>query len=99
MHERLSRLEERAAKRRLLARDAMLETDLKKLTAPDFTVSLRAGAPSLGSLDVGQIPEAYWEPQPPRLKRQELLSDLKRGEMIPGALLANPEPVLSVRSS
>ena len=99
MQARLGRIEERAAKRRQLARDAMLETDLKKLTAPDFTASLRAGMPSLAVLNDKQIPETYWEPQPARLKRQELLAELKRGSAIPGVGLSNAEPVLSVRSS
>ena len=99
MQMRLGRIEDRAAKRRQLARDAMLETDLKKLTAPDFTASLRAGTPSLAILDDKQIPDAYWEPQPARLKRQELLAELKRGSAISGVQLSNAEPVLSVRSS
>jgi Siphovirus Gp157 len=99
MQERLSRLENRAAKRRLIARDAMLETGIKKLTAPDFTVSLRAGAPALFVIDEGLIPETYWEPQPQRLKRQDVLADLKRGNAVPGVQLSNPEPILSVRSS
>ena len=34
----------------------------------------------------------------PRLKRQELLSELKEGADIEGVALSNPEPVLSVRT-
>ena len=44
---RLRRLSERADARRQIARDAMLEVDLKKITAPDFTVSVRPGTPAL----------------------------------------------------
>jgi hypothetical protein len=98
MQERFARLEDRASKRRQIARDVMLETEIKKLTAPDFTVSLRPGAPSLVVFDEAAIPEAFWEPQAPRLNRLELLAELKQGNAIAGAQLSNPEPVLSVRT-
>src|SRR5271169_3097403 len=98
MQDRLARLDERAAKRRHIARDVMSETELKKITAPDFTVSLRPGTPSLVVVDEAAIPEAFWEPQAPRLKRQELVVELKQGRAVQGAILSNPEPVLSVRS-
>ena len=42
MQDRLDRLQDRAAKRRQIAKDAMIEVDLKKITAPDFTASIRA---------------------------------------------------------
>jgi hypothetical protein len=98
MHERLVRLEERASKRRQIARDVMAETEIKKITAPDFTVSVRPGTPSLVVIDEAVIPEAFWEPQAPRLKRQELVIELKQGRAVQGAELSNPEPILSVRS-
>ena len=98
MQERLARLEERARKRRQIARDAMLETGVNKVMTPDFTVSLRPGTPALVVLDEAVIPHAFWEPQAPRLKRQELVIELKQGRAVQGAELSNPEPVLSVRS-
>ncbi len=98
MQDRLVRFEERAANRRHIARDVMLEAEIKKITAPDFTVSLRPGTPSLVVVDEALIPAAYWLPQPPRLNRQDLVVELKQGGAVPGAELSNPEPVLSVRS-
>lgn len=98
MQGRLGRLQDRASKRRQIARDVMLDLDLKKLTAPDFTASVRAGMPSLMVIDEAAIPKIYWEPREPRLNRQELVSDLKQGTEITGVSLSNPEPVLSVRT-
>src|ERR1039457_289160 len=47
MQDRLTRLQDRASKRRQIAKDVMVELDLKKLNAPDFTASIREGIPSL----------------------------------------------------
>src|SRR6202142_4552227 len=44
---RLQRLTERGAERRRIARDAMVEVDIKKFAAPDFTVSGGPGQPSI----------------------------------------------------
>ena len=98
MQERLDRLQDRASKRRQIAKDVMVELDLKKIIAPDFTVSIRPGMPSLLVLDEAAVPSIYWEARDPRLKRQELLSELKDGADITGVTLSNPEPVLSVRT-
>ena len=98
MKERLSRLEARAVKKRELAIEGMSEAGLRKIEQPDFTASARNGPPSLLVFADDQIPESYWVPQPPKLDRQALLGDLKRGDDIPGAQLSNPQPVLSVRT-
>jgi hypothetical protein len=98
MQGRLERLEDRASKRRQIAKDVMVELDLKKLNAPDFTASIREGIPALMVLDEDAVPKIYWQPSEPRLKRQKLADDLKQGEEIAGATLSNPEPVLSVRT-
>lgn len=98
MQARLERLQDRASKRRQIARDVMIELDLKKLNAPDFTASIREGAPALVVIDEDAVPKIYWSPGEPRLRRQILANDLKRGEEIAGVSLSNPEPVLSVRT-
>ena len=56
LQERAARISERAAERRRIARDAMIEVDLKSIKAPDFTLSLRTGSPALVVLDEGAIP-------------------------------------------
>lgn len=98
MQARLERLQDRASKRRQIAKDVMAELDLKKLQAPDFTASIRAGTPSLIVIDEKAIPSIYWEPRDPKLDRQGLAADLKQGAEITGVTLSNPEPVLSVRT-
>ena len=97
MQGRLDRLQECAGKRRQIAKEVMIELDIKKITAPDFTVSIRPGMPSLLVIDEKAVPSIYWQPVAPRLKRLELLSELKQGSEITGVTLANPEPALSVR--
>jgi hypothetical protein len=97
MQTRLSRFEDRACKCREIARDVMVDTDLKKITAPDFTVSLRAGSPALIVTDEAAIPQDYWIARAPRLDRQCLQADLKKGSIIAGAILGNRDFVLSVR--
>ena len=62
-----------------------------KLEQPDFTASTRAGSPALIVVSEQAIPEAYWLPQPPKLDRQGLLGELKRGAAIPGAGAQQPE--------
>jgi Gp157 protein len=98
MQDRLERLQDCAAKRRQIAKEVMVELDLKKITAPDFTISVRPGIPALLVLDEGAVPSIYWEPREPRLNRQGLLNDLKGGAEVEGVALSNPEPVLSVRT-
>jgi len=98
MQARLGRLEERARKKRELVTEVMEEADLKKLTEPDFTVSLRPGRPPLMVIDEEAIPRAYWKPQPDKLDRQGLIAALGSGRDIPGAVLGNPCMTISVRT-
>ena len=98
MQARLEQLQDRASKRRQIAKDVMTQLGLKKLIASDFTVTIRAGAPSLVVIDETAIPKTYWQLREPRLNREELTNELKQGAEIPGAGLSNPEPILSVRT-
>jgi hypothetical protein len=98
MQARRDRLQDRATKRRQIAKDVMVELDLKKLAAPDFTASIRPGTPALMVIDETAVPSIYWEPREPRLNRQGLANELKQGAEIAGVALSNPEPVLSVRT-
>src|SRR5262245_65731709 len=56
MEERLNRLQDRSSKRRQVVKQVMIDLDLKKITAPDFTVSIRPGTPALLVLDEAAVP-------------------------------------------
>ena len=90
MQGRLDRLQDRASKRRQIANDVMVELDLKKLTAPDFTASIRDGMPSLMVLNEDAVPEHLLAAGEPRLKRQESSAGAQsRGPKSP----ASPSPI------
>jgi hypothetical protein len=76
----------------------MERADLKKLTEPDFTVSLRPARAPLVLPDEEIVPEAFWKPQPARLDRLGLIAALSAGSDVPGALLGNPTMTISVRT-
>jgi hypothetical protein len=56
MQTRRDRLQERAAKRGQIAKDVMVELNLKRLTAPDFTVPIRPETPALMVIDEAAVP-------------------------------------------
>ena len=95
---RLDRLSKRAKRKRQIARDAMREADIPKLTEDDFTASLRKGAQGVEVLAENEVPAAYWKPQPPKLDKQGVLAALKSGTVIEGAVLVAPKMQLSVRT-
>jgi Siphovirus Gp157 len=98
MKARAQRLENRAEKKRALALRAMTEAEIQTVIEPDFTASLRRGAPVLDMAAEERIPESYWKPQPPKLDRQALLAALKEGSEIEGVTLGAPQVQLSVRT-
>ncbi len=98
MQERCARFEARARKKRELVTSVMEQADLKKLTEPDFTVSLRAARAPLMIIDEAAIPGDYGRPQPAQLDRMGLISALSNGRDIPGAVLGNPPMTIAVRT-
>ncbi len=94
---RLDRLETRIQATRALLAEAMEEAGVTKLAEADFTLSLRTGPPPLMVIDEDAIPEAYWASQPPKLERGALKKALGDGKDIPGAVLGNGAPSISVR--
>lgn len=98
MQERLKRIESSAEKKKALVTEVMNRAQLKKLSEPEFTVSLRQSPPKLFIVAEDDIPEGYWKPQPPKLDRQSILSDLKNGDSLPGVSLDTSTPTISIRT-
>ncbi len=98
MQERAARIDQRAEKKKDIVTSVMERAALKKLTEPDFTLSLRSISPPLVIVDEGQVPDDFWRPQPPKLDRQGLISALKAGREVPGAVLGNGGMTISVRT-
>ena len=97
MHARLSRLKDRFERKRELASWAMTNAEIIKMQTADFTLSLRQGPPRLDVLNQEKVPAEYLVPQPPRLDRSGLIGALKRGDVIPGAVLIEGQMHVAVR--
>jgi hypothetical protein len=97
MQARLSRLKDRFDRKRELASWAMSNAEIAKMQTEDFTLSLRQGPPRLEVVDQEKVPAEYFVPQPSRLDRSGLTVALKRGDVIPGALLIEGGMHVAVR--
>jgi hypothetical protein len=98
MKARVQRLEYRADKKRELARRVMAEAEIRTLLEPDFTASLRQGAPPLEIVAEERIPEPFWKPQAPKLDRLALLAALRGGAKIDGVRLGPAQLQLNLRT-
>lgn len=96
---RMTRLNERAQRKRALAAETLREAGMKKLVLADMTLSLRPVAPAVHVADEGLIPEDYWKPQPPKLDKRSLREDILSGREVPGTVLAHQADALSVRTA
>lgn len=98
MRIRLSRLELATSNKRVLIAEVMGKAELRKVTEPDFTLSLRDVPRRFSVSDEAEIPETYWLPQPAKLDRQAVLQDLRSDVPVPGAALNNGGKTISVRT-
>ena len=98
MQERLKRFEHNTVKKRELVTNVMERADIKKIAEPDFTASLRPTPPTLVVTNESVIPEEFWNPQAPRLDRQNLIAHFKSSKTIPGATLDNGGITVSIRT-
>jgi hypothetical protein len=98
MQERLARLEIRSERKRAIVAGVMERADIKKLSEPDFTASLRPTPAPLIILDEALIPADYWKVQPAKLDRRGLAVALGEGRPVPGATLGNGGSTIAVRT-
>jgi hypothetical protein len=98
MKSRVARLEKRAESKRSAALNIMQRAEIKKLTEPDFTASLRSAPRAVIILQEAQIPEAFLIPQPPKIDRRAVLDALIQGKRVRGATLSNGHQTLSIRT-
>lgn len=93
---RLVRYERRGQAMRDLAMRVLSAADLSKKELPIATLSVRAGQPKVVVIDEDAIPDSYFRfsrsPDKTRIK-----DAIKAGEPVPGAVLSNGEPSLSLR--
>ena len=68
-----------------------------KVELPDITASIRAGQPSVQITNEDEIPDLYVE-LVRKIDRQTIASVLKSGGEVPGAVLSNSLPTISLRT-
>ena len=95
---RLSRMEERHDKKRELIASAMAAADLKKIEAPDWTLSLRRIPPSVVIQDEGAIPEQFKKSKTVVSVDKAAVKEALANGPVEGAVMSNGGIGLSVRT-
>jgi hypothetical protein len=94
--ERRARLGRRIEAFRTLAFKLMQAANIKKAELPEATLSIRNGTPKVIISDETAIPDGYY-----RLKREpdktSIKAALASGLDVPGAVMSNAEPTISIR--
>jgi hypothetical protein len=98
MGERLARLENTANTITNAVVHAMCDAGIKKLPAPDFSVSVGYGKPPIIGAETAAIPERLLRIKT-EVNRTALREALEAGETIPGCYLGNPSPHLIIRKT
>lgn len=97
MKERLSRDCRKAEAIREAIFNAMEVAELTSLKTPAATLSVRASPPRVEITDEAAIPPVFKVQPPPTIDKKGISAALKAGEVVPGAVLSNSPPALSVR--
>jgi len=96
LKERRDRMERRGDSLRILIHKVLEHARLAKAELPEATVFLRAGPRKVVIINEQEIPENFI-----RIKREPdklaIRAELQRGGEVPGCLLSNPEPSLTIK--
>ncbi len=96
---RKARHDARADRLRALVAWAMSETSLKKISAPDLTISFRAGKPSVVIEDETCLPSHHvTEIRSTKPNKASIKDALEAGESVTGARLSNGACGITVRA-
>lgn len=99
---RLTRYSERATGLRDAIQTAMETAEIKTLRTAAATLTVKASPPSVEITDAALLPPIFLTqppPPPPTPDKAAIRDAIKSGEAIPGAVLSNQPPALTVRYS
>lgn len=74
----------------------LTNANIKKVNAGNFTVKFQKSPASVEVLHEGSVPEQYREPQPDKIKKKEILADLKLGKVVSGVVLVEDKEHLRI---
>lgn len=97
MQDRKARHDRRSEALRTAAFAAMDAIGMTKLVDPEFTVSIIAGRTSVMVADEAEVPDEYWKTTR-AIDKAAINEATKQGIVIPGVLVGNAIPSLSIRS-
>lgn len=96
LKERLTRHCNKAQGIRDAIQTAMETAELTSLKTPAATLSMRASPPRVEIVDPALVPALFLTQPPPTIDKRAIASALKSKEVVPGAVLSNQPPALSV---
>ncbi len=96
MKARKDRLDDRVETTRAAIANAMQSVDLKKLSYPVATLTLKATPPKVIVTNEAEIPAKFWIAQDPKLDKRELLAALKE-RSVAGATLSNGGSTIAIK--
>lgn len=102
MRGRFSRLKERIQKKRDICAETMAAAGIKKIVAPEFTLSLSHGQRRVIITDEASLPQQFLvqpEPPPPAPDKKAIAAAIKSGAHVPGAELGNAADHIAIRRS
>lgn len=98
MQTRVARFETREDRKRQAVAAAMEAAVVKKIEAPEFTISLRNNPPKVVVTDETRIPAEFWKEKIVKTLDRTLLKEALETDIVPGAELSNGGASLTVRT-